>query len=38
VKKVIDTGSTFVTKANLAKPEVKALIEPNLAQWLGEGG
>jgi ribose transport system substrate-binding protein len=38
VQKVIDTGSTFVTKSNLDDPKIKALIEPDLAKWLGEGG
>ena len=38
VDAVIDTGSTFVTKANLDEPRVKALIEPNLVEWLGEAG
>ena len=38
VQKVIDTGSTFVTKANLDDPKIKSLIEPDLGKWLGEGG
>jgi ribose transport system substrate-binding protein len=38
VDKVIDTGSTFVTKANLGDPEIEALIKPDLARWLGESG
>jgi ribose transport system substrate-binding protein len=36
VEKVIDTGSTFVEKANLDDPKVKALLEPDLEKWLGK--
>ncbi len=38
VEKVIDTGSTFVTRAKLGDSEIQALIQPDLAKWLGEGG
>jgi len=33
----IDTGSTFVEKVNLEEPNVKALLLPNLSEWLGPG-
>ncbi|HVY47248.1 MAG TPA: substrate-binding domain-containing protein [Minicystis sp.] len=32
----IDTGATLVTKDNLEKPEIKALLHPDLKTWLGE--
>jgi len=32
---LIDTGSTFVQKDNLADPNVKSLILPDLSPWLG---
>jgi ribose transport system substrate-binding protein len=31
----IDTGATLVTKENMTQPEVKALLAPDLAEWLG---
>ncbi len=31
----IDTGSTFVQKDNLADPNIKSLILPDLSKWLG---
>jgi ribose transport system substrate-binding protein len=34
----VDTGSVFVEKANLTDPKIRALVEPNLAEWLGGGG
>jgi ribose transport system substrate-binding protein len=34
----IDTGSTLVLAGDLDKPEVKALISPDLRQWLEPGG
>lgn len=36
VEKRIDTGSKLVTKANMNEPEIKRLLEPNLAEWLGK--
>jgi ribose transport system substrate-binding protein len=36
VEKRIDTGSKLVTKANMNQPEIKRLLEPNLAEWLGK--
>jgi ribose transport system substrate-binding protein len=36
VEKRIDTGSKLVTKANMNEPEMKRLLEPDLAQWLKE--
>lgn len=35
VEKRIDTGATFVTKANLEQPEIKELLSPPLERWLG---
>ena len=35
VPPLIDTGSTFVQKDNLADPNVKSLILPDLSPWLG---
>ncbi len=37
VSAAIDTGSTFVEKSNLEEPPVKALLLPNLSEWLGPG-
>ena len=34
VQPLIDTGSTFVQKDNLADPKVKALLLPDLSPWL----
>jgi ribose transport system substrate-binding protein len=31
----IDTGSSFIDKANMDQPEMKALLSPPLAEWLG---
>jgi ribose transport system substrate-binding protein len=31
----IDTGSTLVTRENMAKPEIKQLLHPDSARWLG---
>lgn len=31
----IDTGATYVDKANMDQPEMKALLSPPLAEWLG---
>lgn len=36
VEKRIDTGVTFVTKADLSKPEIRELIFPDLDKWLRE--
>jgi ribose transport system substrate-binding protein len=36
VEKRIDTGAKLVTKANLAQPEIAALLHPDLKKWLGE--
>ena len=32
----IDTGSRFVHRGNMDQPDIKQLLEPDLAQWLGE--
>ena len=32
----IDTGARMVTKENMADPEVKELLQPDLKKWLGE--
>jgi ribose transport system substrate-binding protein len=32
----IDTGATVVDKAGLDRPEIKALVAPDLAPWLGK--
>lgn len=34
VDKRIDTGVTLVTRANMAQPEIKELISPDLSKWL----
>ena len=34
VEKRIDTGVTLVTTDNIDKPEIKELIQPDLARWL----
>jgi ribose transport system substrate-binding protein len=34
--KRIDTGVTFVTQDNLSNPDIKELIDPNLAYWLNQ--
>ena len=34
VEKRIDTGVTLVTETNLDQPEIKELIQPDLARWL----
>ena len=31
----IDTGSSFIDKANMDQPDMKALLSPPLAEWLG---
>jgi ribose transport system substrate-binding protein len=36
VEKRIDTGAKLVDKENMDTPEVKALLQPDLKQWLGE--
>jgi ribose transport system substrate-binding protein len=36
VEKVIDTGSQVVDRDNMDKPEVKQLLAPDLAKWLGK--
>jgi ribose transport system substrate-binding protein len=36
VAKRIDTGATFVTQDNLSNPDIKELIDPNLAYWLNQ--
>jgi len=36
VIKMIDTGVSFVTQANLEQPEIQALVYPDLQQWLGD--
>jgi ribose transport system substrate-binding protein len=35
VEKLVDTGVTFVSKANVAQPEIVDLISPDLEKWLG---
>lgn len=37
VQALIDTGSTFVQRETLEDPNVKALLLPNLSEWLGGG-
>jgi ribose transport system substrate-binding protein len=32
----VDTGATFVTRQNLDRPEIQALVSPDLAKWLKE--
>ena len=32
----LDTGATVVTKADIDKPEMKELLQPDLKPWLGE--
>ena len=34
VPKVIDTGVTLVTADNMDQPEIKALLEPELAKYI----
>jgi len=34
VEKRIDTGVTFVSRANMNAPEIQQLIKPDLSQWL----
>ncbi len=34
--KRVDTGAKLATKSNLDSPEIRALIAPELAKWLGE--
>ncbi len=36
VEKRIDTGSRLILPADLAKPDVEALLHPDLKKWLGE--
>lgn len=36
VEAVIDTGSRVADKSNMAQPEIKALLQPDLKKWLGE--
>jgi ribose transport system substrate-binding protein len=33
----IDTGASFIDKSNMDQPEMKALLSPPLAEWLGSG-
>ena len=35
IEKRIDTGAKFLTKANLDQPEMKELLHPDLAKWIG---
>jgi ribose transport system substrate-binding protein len=35
VPKIIDTGVTLVTPENMDSPEVKALLQPDFAKYLG---
>jgi hypothetical protein len=30
----IDTGETLVTKANMDDPKVKAVLSPDLSEWI----
>ncbi len=34
VEKKIDTGVTLVTRENVAQPEIKELVQPDLSRWL----
>ncbi|MDZ7378773.1 MAG: substrate-binding domain-containing protein [candidate division KSB1 bacterium] len=36
VPKVIDTGVTLVTRANIDEPRIQELINPDLSKWLGK--
>jgi ribose transport system substrate-binding protein len=36
VDKRIDTGAKLVTKANMAQPDMAALLHPDLKKWLNE--
>ncbi|MFO0612525.1 MAG: substrate-binding domain-containing protein [Polyangiaceae bacterium] len=36
VDKRIDTGAQLITKANMEEPDKKAVLSPNLKEWLGE--
>ena len=36
VERRIDTGARVVEKANMAQPDVKELLKPDLKKWLGE--
>jgi len=36
VEKLTDTGAVMVTPENMAEPEMKDLLTPDLAQWLGK--
>jgi len=36
VEKRIDTGAQLITKANMNEPDKKAILSPNLKEWLGE--
>ena len=35
VESRIDTGASLIDKANMDQPEMKALLSPPLAEWLG---
>ena len=35
VDKLVDTGVTFVSKANVTQPEIVDLVSPDLEKWLG---
>jgi ribose transport system substrate-binding protein len=36
VEKVIDTGARVVDKASMEQPEIKELLSPDLAPYLGQ--
>ena len=36
VEKVIDTGARVVDLANMKEPAIKALLSPDLTEWLGK--
>jgi ribose transport system substrate-binding protein len=36
VERRIDTGARVVDKENMAQPDVKELLKPDLAKWLGK--
>jgi ribose transport system substrate-binding protein len=36
VEQRIDTGAQMVTRDNMASPEIKELLTPDLKKWLGE--
>ena len=37
VESRIDTGATLIEKSNMAEPEIRTLLAPPIAEWLGSG-